>query len=433
MNIKEIIDVKKNKGELTKKEIDFFVKGYTNGSIPDYQASALIMAIFLNGLNESEIKDLTYSMVESGEKIEFPGDIVDKHSTGGVGDTVTLVLMPILASLGYKVAKMSGRGLGYTGGTIDKLESIPGYIVDQDIEKIKDTVDRIGLSLTSQTNNLVPADKKIYSLRDSIACTDSLPLIASSIMSKKIASGANNIVLDITCGNGAFMKNFDDAKKLADIMESLASSKIKVSSVITAMNEPLGYAVGNLLEIKEAIDILNGKNIPDVLEVVYSLAYRLMEREYTKDEIRKKIDLSITEKAGYNKFKELVKIYGGDVEFLDKLKNNNYEDVQEIKYVKKYTINVEKEMWIKEISAIDVAKASFALGAGRVKKEDNIDYAVGVVLNKKIGHKLEKGENILAYIYSNDEQKTKEAEKYLNRAYVFSNEKIDIPNVVLSK
>ena len=271
MNILDIIAKKRDKKELTKDEIEFFIKGYVDGEITDYQAAALVMAIYINGMNEREITDLTLAMCYSGDVLDLSdlGEVVDKHSTGGVGDKITLILMPIVASLGIPVAKMSGRGLGFTGGTIDKLESIPGYTTGLDIDTFKNNVKKIGISLIGQTLNLAPADKKLYALRDTISCTESIPLIASSIMSKKIASGANKIVIDVTCGSGAFMKNREQAEKLASVMTKIGDlANRETVCVITNMDEPVGYAVGNDLEVIEAVDILKNKYLPKDIEYI---------------------------------------------------------------------------------------------------------------------------------------------------------------------
>ena len=262
MNIQEIIEVKRDGHKLSKEQIEYFINNYTNGNITDYQAAALIMAIYINGMDEEETTNLTLAMANSGDILDLSelGIVVDKHSTGGIGDKVTLILAPIIASFGIPVAKMSGRGLGYTGGTADKLESIPGYKVEVEEKEFIENVKKIGISLITQTSNLAPADKKIYALRDSISCVESIPLIASSIMSKKIASGANKIVLDVTCGSGAFMKTVEDAKKLAETMEKIGKlSNRETIAVITDMNEPLGKTVGNTLEVIESIEALNGK------------------------------------------------------------------------------------------------------------------------------------------------------------------------------
>lgn len=429
MNIKDIIKKKINKEVLNKEEIEFFIDSYTKDLIPDYQASALITAIMINGLNIDEIKDFTYSMRDSGDILDFSDiadEIVDKHSTGGVGDKVTLILMPILASLGYKVAKMSGRGLGYTGGTIDKLESIEGYNVNQSLENIKKNVKEIGISLTAQTGDLVPADKKIYALRDSIACTNSLGLIASSVMSKKLASGANNIVLDVTFGSGAFMKDEEEARKLSQIMEDLTDKNIRVSSIISRMDEPLGYSVGNILEVQESIEILKGKKVKDVLDVVYALASKIMSKKYSREEAKEKIDEVILSGAAYNKFLEMIEAHGGN---RNKIENNEFDVA---KYVIPYNLNngeVNTNLWVKEIDALEIAKAAFVLGSGRKIKEEEIDPLVGIVLNVKVGDKIE--ESCLATIYANDLEKVELAKEHLSQAFVFSTTKQEKSNVII--
>lgn len=419
MNVKDLIEKKINKEALSKEEIQFFVDGYTKSLIPDYQASSLITAIMINKLNIEEIKSLTNSIKNSGEVLNFSEiapEIVDKHSTGGVGDKITLILMPILASLGYKVVKMSGRGLGYTGGTADKLESIKDYNINQNLKSIKANVKNIGISLTSQTEKLAPADKKIYALRDSIACTDSLGLIASSIMSKKLATGANNIVLDITCGSGAFMKTEEEAKELAGIMEHLGDKDIKVSSIITSMEEPLGYSVGNFLEVRESIDVLKGKEIKDVLEVVYALAAKIMSEKHTKAESRKKVRDEIISGRAYDKFLELIKAHGGDANYID---NGKFKEAKHIVPYKIEKQTKKTDLWVKEVDALEIAKAAYSLGSGRQNKEDKIDPLVGIVLNVKVGDKITNG--LLATIHANDLDKVKEAKKHLSKAFVFSN------------
>ncbi len=433
MNIKELIEKKINKEVLNKEEIKFFVEEYTKGSIPDYQASSLITAIMINGINAQEIASFTFAMRDSGKILDFSDiadEVVDKHSTGGVGDKITLILMPILASLGYKVAKMSGRGLGYTGGTADKLESIKGYNINQSLKSIKSNVKKIGISLTAQTEDLAPADKKIYELRDSIGCTNSLGLIASSIMSKKLASGANNIVLDITFGSGAFMKNKEDALKLANIMEELGTKDIKIHSIITSMEEPLGYSVGNLLEVRESIEVLKGRGIEDVLEVVYALGSKIMSDKYKREEAKEKIKEEILSGRAYNKFLELVEAHGGDIEYLQE------GDFEEAKHIVEYNINKDektdlntKNLWIKEINALEIAKAAFSLGSGRLKKDDKIDPLVGIILNVKVGDRVI--DNRLATIHTNDLKKAEEAKKHLSKAFIFSNIKQEKINPII--
>ena len=380
MNILNIIAKKRDKGELTKEEIDFFIKEYTDGNITDYQAAALVMAIYINGMNEREITDLTLAMAYSGDVLDLSslGEVVDKHSTGGVGDKITIILMPIIASLGIPVAKMSGRGLGFTGGTADKLESIPGYNVNVNEKDFIENVKKIGISLITQTLNLAPADKKLYALRDTISCTESIPLIASSIMSKKIASGANKIVIDVTCGSGAFMKNMDDAKELSRIMTKIGKlAKRETVCNITDINQPLGYAVGNNLEVIEAIEIL--KNL---------------------DEGKEKILENIKNGKAYKKFLELVSNQGGDISYIE-----DTEKFEKAKYIK--PIVAKKEGKVVKLDAYTIGTLSMYLGAGRVKKEDKIDKTVGFVFNKKVGDKVKIGD-ILGYIHANDEKKLDE-------------------------
>ena len=328
MTILDIIEKKRDKKELSKEEIEFFVNGYTKGEITDYQAAALVMAIFIQGMTDKETANLTIAMANSGEVLDLSKlnkIIVDKHSTGGVGDKISLILLPLVASCGVAVAKMSGRGLGFTGGTVDKLESIPGYRTDITINKFIENVENIGISMISQTLNLAPADKKLYALRDSISCVESIPLIASSIMSKKIASGAQKIVLDVTVGNGAFMKNLHDAEKLAKEMISIGKlANRETVCVLTKMQEPLGYNVGNSLEVKEAIEALKGKMAEDVKDVVLELgAYMLLlagEAE-SIDKAKNLLTENLQNGKAYSKFMELVKTQGGDVTYLEYLEN----------------------------------------------------------------------------------------------------------------
>ena len=407
MNILDIIAKKRDKGELTKEEIEFFVKGYTENSITDYQAAALVMAIYINGMNEREITDLTLAMAYSGDVLDLSslGEVVDKHSTGGVGDKITLILMPIVASLGIPVAKMSGRGLGFTGGTVDKLESIPGYITGVKVEDFIENVKKIGISLIGQTLNLAPADKKLYALRDTISCTESIPLIASSIMSKKIASGANKIVIDVTCGSGAFMKNIDEAKELARVMTKIGELAGKETKcVITDMNEPVGYAVGNTLEVIEAIEVLKGNIMPeDVKNIITELGGNMLllaNKVSSLEEGKNKILENISNGKAYNKFLELVKNQGGDISYIED--TNKFEKA---KYIE--PIIAEKDGKIIKLDAYTVGKMSVYLGAGRIRKEDDIDKSVGFVFNKKVGAKVTKGE-ILGYIHANNEDKVKE-------------------------
>lgn len=431
MNILEIIAKKRDKKELSKEEINYFVTNYTNGNIADYQASALIMAIYINGMSKEEIANLTLAMAYSGEVLDLSefGIVVDKHSTGGIGDKVTLILAPIIASLGIPIAKMSGRGLGYTGGTIDKIESIPGYQTNIDIKTFKENVKKIGVSLIGQTLNLAPADKKIYALRDATATTESIPLISSSIMSKKIAAGANKIVLDVTCGSGAFMKKLDDAVKLAETMKNIGKLAEKETvCVITSMEEPLGEAVGNSLEVIEAIDALNGKMKEDVKQVVLTLgAYmiKLAGKGEDIEENKQKMLEQIQTGKALAKFKELVQNQNGDISYID-----NPNLFKKAKYI--LPVVSDKTGYIKKLDAKMVGEISVALGAGRIKKEDKIDEAVGIILKKKIGDKVEVGE-ILGYIHANDEKKGKNAVNVLLASYEISSKLVQKPECILKE
>ena len=415
MNIQEIIETKRDKHKLSKQQIEYFVKNYTSGDITDYQASALIMAIYINGMDEEETTNLTLAMANSGDILDLSelGTVVDKHSTGGIGDKVTLILAPIIASLGIPVAKMSGRGLGYTGGTADKLESIPGYKVEVEEKEFIENVKKIGISLITQTSNLAPADKKIYALRDSINCVESIPLIASSIMSKKIASGANKIVLDVTCGSGAFMKTVEDAKKLAETMEKIGKlSNRETIAVITDMNEPLGKTVGNTLEVIESIEALNGKMEKDVEEVVLLLGSNMMKLAGLGENIeenKNRIKENIRNGKALEKFRELVINQGGDISYID-----NIEKFPKAKYI--IPLVAEKNGVIESLDAEKVGKISVFLGAGRIKKEDTIQKEVGLVFEKKVGDNVNIGD-ILAYIHGNNEEKTKEAVEELKKIY----------------
>lgn len=417
MNILDIIAKKRDKKELTKEEIEYFVKGYTDGSIADYQAAALIMAIFINGMTDLELYDLTFSMASSGEVLdlsELGENIVDKHSTGGVGDKVSIVLLPIVASLGVPVAKMSGRGLGFTGGTVDKMESIPGYKTNIDIKKFKENVHKIGISMIGQTMNLAPADKKIYALRDTISCVENIPLIASSIMSKKIASGANKIVLEVTYGKGAFMKNIEDAKLLAGKMEKLGEyADLEVKSIFTPMDEPIGYAIGNTLEMIEAINFLKGIDLPEDLKgIVLEIGSQMIKLAGLGDDIKEnkeKMIKNLRNGLAFNKFKEMVKNQGGDVSYL-----NDTSKFKKAKYV--FEVKSRKNGIINEINAEDIGRVACYLGAGRVEKDDKIDMSAGIVLNKKV-HDFIEEDDCLCEVYCNDEKKGLEAVKMLEEIF----------------
>ena len=415
LNIQEIIAKKRDKNKLTEEDIKFFVEEYTKGNIADYQASALVMAIYINGMDEEETTNLALNMAKSGDILDLSdlGNVVDKHSTGGVGDKVTLILAPIIASLGVPVAKMSGRGLGYTGGTIDKLEAIPGYNVNLSEDKFKENVKKIGISLIGQTLNLAPADKKIYALRDATSTTESIPLIASSIMSKKIAAGANKIVLDVTYGSGAFMKTKEKAQKLAEAMIKIGKlAKRETVAVLTPMEQPLGRNVGNTLEVIEAVEALKGNIQEDVKEVVLELGSNMIKlagKGENLEENKFRMMQNIENGKALEKFKELVKNQGGDTSYIE-----DTNKFKKAKYI--IPVRLEKEGIVKELKAEEIGKLSVFLGAGRIKKEDKIETEAGIVLNKKVGDKVEK-DDIVAYIHANDEDKAKEAVKIIKAIY----------------
>ena len=430
MNILEIIEKKRDKKELTKEEIEYFIDGYTNDKVADYQAAALIMAVYLNGMTKQETTDMTIAMANSGEQLDLSKlneIIVDKHSTGGVGDKVSLILLPLVASLGVPVAKMSGKGLGFTGGTVDKLESIPGYQTGIDIHNFVENVEKVGISMISQTLNLAPADKKIYSLRDSISCVESIPLIASSIMSKKIASGAQKIVLDVTCGSGAFMQSKEKAEELAKEMIEIGKLANKETvCVLTNMDEPLGYAVGNSLEVIEAIQFLKGDMPEDVKEVVLELgAYmvKLAGKGENIEENKAKLLENIGNGKGYAKFIQLVENQGGDTSYIKE--TNQFPKAN---YIEK--VYSQKDGYIQSMNAKEIGKIVCDLGAGRIRKEDSIDNAVGIVLNKKVSDKVEK-EDLLLTIYANSKEKLEEAKKKLLEVIKIENKEIEKPKMIL--
>ncbi len=423
MNILEIIAKKRDKKVLSKEEIDFFVKNYTNGNITDYQAAALIMAIYINGMNYEETTSFTLAMAHSGEVLDLSelGMVVDKHSTGGIGDKITLILMPIIASLGIPAAKMSGRGLGFTGGTVDKLESIPGYNTNIDISEFINNVKNIGISLMGQTLNLAPADKKIYALRDTISCVESIPLIASSIMSKKIAAGAEKIVLEVTVGSGAFMKNIEDATKLSETMIGIGNLADKETiCILTNMNQPIGYSIGNSLEVIEAVEALNGNMQDDVKDIILSLGSYMMKLAGKGDDIernKKMIMENINNKKALNKFKELIKNQGGDVSYIE-----DTSKFEKAKYI--IPIKSEKIGYIKSMDNEKIGYISSSLGAGRLKKEDKINDKVGIIINKKIGDKVNVGD-VLGFIHSDDIEVGNNAVKEMQNCYEFSDEYVE--------
>ena len=430
MDIKNIISKKREDKVISKDEIDYFVREYTNGNIPDYQAAALIMAICINGMTEEEIKNLTIAMAESGEKIDLSeiGDVVvDKHRTGGVGDKITIILMPIIASLGIPVAKMSGRGLGFTGGTVDKLESIPGYRTEVPVDEFIENVKNVGISLIGQTANIAPADKKIYALRDAINCTKSIPLIASSIMSKKIALGANKLVLDITVGNGAFMKTKQEAITLAKCMKRIGEmSGIETVCVLTNMEEPLGHNVGNTLEIIEAVEALKNNMPDDVREVVYEIGAQMIKLAGRGNDLNAnivQIEDALQSGRAYQKFLELISNQGGDISFMQEMTK-----LGKAKYV--IPVLAEQDGVVEAINAEMVGSISVYVGAGRMKKEDKIDKLAGIVLVKKSGDTVKVGEP-LAYVHTNDENKAKGAVENLKTAFNLTNKNVKRKKAVL--
>lgn len=430
MNILEIIAKKRDGLELSKEEIEFFVQGYTNGSITDYQSAALVMAIYIKGMTKEETTNLSLAMSKSGEILDlskFGKNVVDKHSTGGVGDKVSIVLLPIIASLGIPVAKMSGRGLGHTGGTIDKLESIPGYKTNVEIEEFISNVEKIGISMIGQTMNLAPADKKIYALRDTISCVDCIPLIASSIMSKKIASGANKLVLDVTVGHGAFMKTMEDAKKLSTEMIEIGKlSNLETVCVLTNMNEPLGYAVGNTIEVIEAIKALKGDMPADLKQVVLELGGYMIKLAGKGENIEKnkqKMIENIKNGKAYNKLLELVQNQNGDISYIE-----NPEKFDKAKYV--VPVYANEEGYIHEINAEEVGKLACKLGAGRIKKEDEIDKTVGIEIRKKVAEYVREGD-VLAYIHLNKEEKIEESTNELLNIFKITKDAKEKEKIIL--
>ncbi|EES42297.1 pyrimidine-nucleoside phosphorylase [Staphylococcus caprae M23864:W1] len=402
MRMVDIIEKKRDGHTLSKEEIEFFIKGYTKGDIPDYQASSLAMAIFFQDMNEEERAAMTMAMVNSGDRIDLSqihGTKVDKHSTGGVGDTTTLVLAPLVASVGVPVAKMSGRGLGHTGGTIDKLESVKGFNVEISEEDFIKLVNDNQVAVIGQSGNLTPADKKLYALRDVTGTVNSIPLIASSIMSKKIAAGADAIVLDVKTGSGAFMKTLEDAEALAHAMVSIGNNVGRnTMAIISDMSQPLGRAIGNALELQEAIDTLKGQGPDDLTELVLTLGSQMVVlagKASTLDEARQLLESAIHTGQALEKFKTFISNQGGDASIVD-----HPEQLPRARY--QIHFQAQKDGMITEMIANEIGVASMMLGAGRQTKEDVIDLGVGIVLNKKVGDRVTKGDSILT-IHSNKE------------------------------
>ena len=421
MRIYDIIEKKRNGEKLSKEEIYFFIDGYVKGEIPDYQISALLMAIYFSGMDDEETAVLTEAMMHSGDIIdlsEFGEFTVDKHSTGGVGDKTSLVIAPVMASLGCKMAKMSGRGLGHTGGTVDKLESIPGFKTSVAPKEFFEQVRQTGVAVIGSTANLAPADKKLYALRDVTATVDSIPLIASSIMSKKLAAGAHNIVLDVKIGSGAFMKTEEQGRKLAEKMVSIGKSFNKnIAAVITNMDRPLGCAIGNSLEVLEAVSVLKGHEVADFDGVCVALASTLLSLCYgwSHEESEKRVYESIRSGAALAKFREWIFAQGGNTEFID-----NPKALGTAKYIIEY--KAKGSGYISFMNTEVIGKAAAALGAGREKTTDSVDHTAGIMLKKKTGDKVNIGDTV-AVLYTNKEDAEIEASRLISEAIIYSEEK----------
>ncbi len=420
MRMYDIIEKKKMGESLTDDEIHFVIDGYVKGTIPDYQVSPLLMAIYFSGMDDRETAALTKAMMNSGDVVdlsEFGDATVDKHSTGGVGDKTSLVVAPIMASLGCKMAKMSGRGLGHTGGTVDKLESIPGFKTSLSPDEFFDQVRNTGLAIIGSTANLAPADKKLYALRDVTATVDSVPLIASSIMSKKLAAGAHNIVLDVKIGSGAFMKTEEDgrtlARKMVDIGKSFGRN---IAAVVTNMDRPLGFAVGNSLEVLEAVSVLKNESRGDLRDICVALASNLLSLCYgwSEEESEARANEAIESGAALEKFKEWITAQGGDASFVD-----DPSLLGKAEYA--FEFKAERDGYISHMNAETIGKTASVLGAGREKKTDDIDHTAGIILKRKTGDYVKKGETI-ALFYTSKEESEKAAAEMFASAVDFSDE-----------
>lgn len=428
MRMVDIIEKKRDGHELTTEEIRFFIEGYTKSDIPDYQASSLAMAIYFQDMTDRERADLTMAMAESGDQIDLSaieGIKVDKHSTGGVGDTTTLVLGPLVAAVDVPVAKMSGRGLGHTGGTIDKLESIEGFHVELTTEQFTQQVNDIKLAVIGQSGNLTPADKKLYALRDVTGTVPSIPLIASSIMSKKIAAGADAIVLDVKTGDGAFMKTVEDSKELAHAMVQIGKNVgRKTMAIISDMSQPLGYAIGNTLEVKEAIDTLSGKGPKDLTELCLTLGSQMVVlggRASTIEEARKLLEKAITNGSALNVFKQFIEAQGGNPAVIE-----SPSLLPQAQYT--FEVPAKKLGVVSHIVADEIGTAAMLLGAGRATKESEIDLAVGLVLRKKVGDSVQIGESLVT-IYSNRENVQEVIDKIYTNIEI-SSEEVTVPKLI---
>ncbi len=430
MRILELIDKKKSNQELSKQEIDWIVKEYTAGNIPDYQMSAFLMAVCFTDFSDEETYNLTVAMRDSGDIIDLSaikGIKVDKHSSGGVGDKITPILLGVIGALDVPIAKMSGRGLGHTGGTIDKFECIPGFRADLSIDEFIENVNSVGVAIAEQTSDLAPADKKIYALRDVTGTVDSIPLIASSIMSKKLASGSDKIVLDVTVGSGAFMTNLEDARKLATKMVAIGNRFGKETiAVITNMDEPLGLSVGNAVEIAEVVRTLKGYGMPDVMEIVFTLgSYMIIlaGKANNAGEARILMETVISNGSAYNKFLEFVANQGGDISYV-----RNYDTLAQPSIIRE--VQSEESGYVHKINARIIGDSVKILGGGRDNIDDEIDPSVGIVINKKVSEQVKTGQ-ILAFIYGNDEEKVDIAYRNVIDAYEIGAEPIDRPKMIL--
>lgn len=429
MRMYDIIIKKRNGEALSDEEIAYFIKGYTDGTIPDYQASALLMAIYFQGMTEHETAVLTMEMAHSGYMLDLSaikGMKADKHSTGGVGDKTSLVLTPLAASIGIPVAKMSGRGLGHTGGTIDKLESFPGFTTGISEEQFINNVNTIGIAIAGQTKNMAPADKKLYSLRDVTGTVDSIPLIASSIMSKKLAAGADVIVLDVKTGSGAFMKTEENSIKLAEEMVKIGNNVgRKTLAVISDMDEPLGYAVGNAIEVKEAIDTLNGHGPADLLELCLTIGSLMAigtGKAGSTEEARRLLIEKLDDGSALKKFAEFVEAQGGDSAPVF-----NTDLLPQASIVREVTSPVDG--YVSHIESDRVGISAMKLGGGRETKESEIDLSVGILINKKVGDSVKKGEKI-ATLYANDNAKLEAALSELEQSYSYSQTPVERPELI---
>ena len=429
MRMFDIIAKKRDGGVLSREELEFAVMGFVNGQVPDYQMSALLMAIYLKGMTEKETAQLTDVMAHSGDMVDLSsisGIKADKHSTGGVGDKTTLVIAPIVAACGVKIAKMSGRGLGHTGGTVDKMEAVPGTQTAVDRERFFAQVNEIGISVIGQSGNLAPADKKMYALRDVTATIGCVPLIASSIMSKKLAAGSDCILLDVKTGNGAFMKTLDDSIELAKAMVSIGQHNgRKVAALITDMDTPLGHNIGNSLEVIESVEVLKGHGPADLTEVCYQLAANMLAGKGTLEECRRMAEEAVASGAAYEKLKQMFAAQGGDVSVLD-----DPDKFQKAKFSR--PLLASESGYLVRMNTEMVGNASVGLGAGRITKEDVIDFAAGIVLHKKTGDKVEKGE-CLATLYADHEEKFDAAEEMFRAALTFGPAPEPVPALVMAR